>query len=118
MRGDAAAISVVAAAIGGMALIMLIGMGFQPGWANGWPLGISKHAVFASFVTIVFVVVSISFASALCIWLGVVAEQIAKRPFAGWTTFLVLLMVVTAGVLLACPRVYSVVHADIVREWR
>ena len=99
-------------------MMMLVGMGFQPGWANGWPMDISKHLVFASFVTIVFAVVSISGASALFIWLGFVAEQIAKRPFVGWMTFLVVLMLVAASVLLACPLVYSVVHADIVREWR
>jgi hypothetical protein len=117
-RRDAALLSVVGAAIGGMALTMLVGMGFQPGWANGWPMGISKHVVFASFVTIIFVIVSVSLASALLIWLGVFVEQIAKRPFVGWMTFFAVLLVVTVGVLLASPHVYAVIHAGIVREWR
>jgi len=100
-----------------MTLIVSVGLVFQPGWANGWPGGISKHAVFASFAAAVFVVVSVSFASAALVWLGVFVEQVVKRPFAGWTTFLVALILVTAYVLFACPQVYSEVHADIVREW-
>jgi hypothetical protein len=78
---------------------------------------VSSRAHAASFVTIVFVVVSVALASALFIWLDVFAEKIAKRPFVGWLTFVVVLTLVTAGVLLACPRVYSAIHADIVWEW-
>ncbi len=110
--------TIVAAATVGMALTMLVGMGFQPGWANGWPMGVSKHVVFASFVTIVFAVVGVSASAALFVWLSFFAQQLTQRPFVGWLSFFVVLLLMTVCVLLACPYVYSVVHADIVREWR
>lgn len=115
---EAGVTTIVAIAVAGMAVVNFVGMGFQPGWANGWPMGISKHVVFASFVTIVFTVVSVSASSALFIWLGFFAEQITKRSFVGWMSFLVVVLLMTVCVLLACPYVYSVVHADIIREWR
>ena len=116
-RRDAGATTIVATAIMGMAIMLLVGMGFQPGWANGWPMGISKHVVFSSFVTTIFAVVSVCSASALFIWLGFFAERIAKRAFVGWLTFLVVLLLTIVCIWLASPSVYSAVHADIVQEW-
>ncbi len=99
-------------------MMMLVGMGFQPGWANGWPMGISKHVVFASFVTIIFAVSSVSGAAAVLVMLCSVAERISKRSFVGWPSFLVVLFLVFVTVLMACPRVYAIVHMCIVQEWR
>jgi hypothetical protein len=114
---DAGVTAVVFAAILCMSLVMLVCMGFQPGWANGWPMGISKHSVFTLFVTTIFAVASVSGAGATLILLCFLAEHILKRPFVGWTSFVVVLLLVSVTVFMACPHVYAIVHADIVREW-
>jgi hypothetical protein len=116
-RRHAEVTATVSGGILGGSLMVLIGMGFQPGWANGWPMGISKHTVFASFVTVIFVIASTSGSAAVFVALCHVAERIAKRTFVGWISFLVLLSLVFVAVLVACTKVYAVVFADIVRDW-
>ena len=114
---DAGVTAVVSVGVFSMSLFMLAGMTFQPGWANGWPMGISKHAVFASFVTIIFAVASISAAAALLVVLCFVVERTLKRPFVAWMSFLAVLMVVSLAVFMACPDVYACVRISIAQEW-
>lgn len=99
-----------------MALIFSIGMCFQPGWANGWP-GISKHAVFATFVTSVFTVVSIGGSGAVLSGLCYLADRLSKTPSIGWALFSACLLASFVCVWLAIPGVYDAVHESIVREW-
>ena len=94
-------------------LNLLCGMGFQPSWADGWP--VSKHSVFACFVTTVFAVASVSGAGSILILLTFLAEL--KRPFLAWKSFIVAMMLVFVTVIMACPHVYGRVYTAIVREW-
>ncbi len=116
-RRHAEVTAIVSASILGGSLMVLVGMGFQPGWANGWPMGISKHTVFASFVTVIFAIVSMSGSAVVLVALCHMAERISKRTFVGWISFLILLSLVFVVVLDTCPELYAVVFADIVREW-
>ena len=98
-------------------LVMLVGMGFQPGWANGWPLGISKHVVFASFVTTIFAVASLCGAASRLIAFGCLAVRILKKSYTGWIFFVVAMTLLFVTVSATCPYFYATVYADILREW-
>lgn len=97
-------------------LATLIGMGFQPGWANGWPGGISQDVVFASFVTAIFAATSLSGVAALLTVPCIAAERRIKRPFVGWTLFIAVLTIVFIVVGVACPHVFASVRASMARE--
>jgi len=113
--GDAGRIAIVSFGIFGLSITILVGMGFQPGWANGWP--ISKHAVFASFATTMFVVGFVSLVTTVLIMLCYAVERFAKRPFVGWSSFFFVLLLVLLVTVASSPGVYSVVHTAIVQDW-
>ena len=113
---DAGRIAIVSFGIFGLSMAILVGMGFQPGWANGWP--ISKHTVFASFVTIMLVGGLVSLANAGLVMLSYAVEQFAKRPFVGWSSFLLLIFLLLLATAVSSPRVYAIVHAAIVQDWK
>ncbi len=98
-----------------MSILVLCGMGFQPGWANGW--GVSKHLVFAAFVTGMVAVTATSFSVAVLLPIGYLAQVLTRKPFVGWLSFAALLAIALVVVLTVCPRVYQAVHAEIVCAW-
>jgi len=97
-------------------MAILVGMGFQPGWANGWP--ISKHTVFASFVTIMLVVGCVSLATTILVMLSYVVEQFAKRPYVGWSTFLLVQFFLLLTTAISSPGFYAIIHSAIVQDWK
>lgn len=114
-RRDAVAITFCSAAVSVIALALLVGMGFQPGWAHGWPF--PKELMFATFVTAIFGVVSVSATSIPAIWLCYFSQQMTKRSASGWVAFLVVFVLACGCVILACPHVFTAVHAEIARNW-
>ncbi|MFO1096277.1 MAG: hypothetical protein U0992_23685 [Planctomycetaceae bacterium] len=68
-------------------LATLIGMGFQPGWANGWPGGISQDVVFRVVCDRDFAAYPVSQRRLLTVPC-IAAERRIKRPFVGWTLFI------------------------------
>ncbi len=101
-----------------MSLVVFCGMTFQPGWANDWPMRISKHTVFSLYVTIMFAIISISFTAAVLVIPCHFGERMVGKPFVGWAFFIFLLCIVGGTVLVVCPDVYRMVHASIAREWQ
>ncbi len=97
--------------------MVLVGMGFQPGWANGWPMGISKHVVFASFVTTVFLVATVSASAFVISFCCFIAERITKRPYLGWVSFVFAILIVFASAIAYSPTVYQNVRTEIMRVW-
>ncbi len=97
-------------------MTLFVGMVFQPGWANGWP--ISKHTVFASFVTIMLIAGFISLVTTVLIMLCYGVQQFANRPFVGWSSFLFVLLFAILATAASAPGVYALVHAAIVQDWK
>jgi hypothetical protein len=114
--GDAGRIAIVAFGIFGLSMAVLVALGFQPGWANGWP--ISKHTVFASFVTVTLVVGVFSLVTAVLIMLCYGIQQFANRAFVGWSSFLVIFLMTILATVVSVPGVYAIVHAAIVQDWK
>jgi hypothetical protein len=114
--GDAGRIAIVSFGIFGLSMTVLAGMGFQPGWANGWP--ISKHTVFALFVTSMLFVGFVSLVTSVLIMLCYGVQYFADYPLVGWLTFLLALSLVILATAASAPGVYAIVHAAIVQDWK
>lgn len=114
--GDAGRIAIVAFGIFGLSMTVLVLMGFQPGWANGWP--VSKHTVFASFVSIMLFLGFVSLVTSVLIMLCYGVQYFANYPFVGWLTFLLALSLVILATAASAPGVYAIVHAAIVQDWK
>lgn len=92
------------------ALMSACGMGFQPGWANGWP-GLLKHIVFATFMSMILCVMLLSAGAALVAVPCSLVQRFINRNFLGWG-MLISLMIVWAMVavligILAFPSIRS-----------
>lgn len=113
--GDAGRIAIVSFGFFGLSMTVLVCMGFQPGWANGWP--ISKHVVFATFVTAMLVVGFTSLVTTVLVMLCYAVERFAKRPFVGWPSFFFVLLLLLTVIAAFIPGAYATVHAAIVQDW-
>jgi hypothetical protein len=91
-------------------------LGFQPGWANGWP-GLSKHSVFAGFVTVTLFVALLSGATGILALVGSVIERVVGKRYVGWASFAILLSVASVVILAVCTQAFPVFRASIAREW-
>jgi hypothetical protein len=89
---------------------------FAPGWANGWP-GISKHTVFAGFMTGMLLVAQIAVANGLLALLCAGLGRAVKKNYVGWASYLVLMLIVLLISLYACSRAYPAIRASIAEEW-
>ncbi|QDT36333.1 hypothetical protein [Stratiformator vulcanicus] len=96
---------------------VLIGLTFQPGWANGWPLGISKHSVFAAAVTIVRAAMSLTMVGGLSALAGANLERIVRRPYVGYAVIAAALIGTLFIASAVLPGVYSDVRNAISIEW-
>ena len=97
-------------------MTILVCMGFQPGWANGWP--VSKHVVFASFVTAMLVVGVVSLVTTVLVMLCFAFGRFAKRPYVGWSSFFLVLLLLLTVIAASIPGAYAIVHAAIAQDWR
>jgi hypothetical protein len=95
---------------------LTFGLGFQPGWANGWP-GLSKHSVFATFISTALFVAVVSGASALAAFPCSLLQRLVPRPYVGWGALA--LGILAAAVLAAILSVhlFPEIRASIANEW-
>ena len=114
--GDAGRIAIVSFGSFGLSMTILVCMGFQPGWANGWP--VSKHVVFASFVTAMLVVGVVSLVTTVLVMLCFAFGRYAKRPYVGWSSFFLVLLLLLTVIAASIPGAYAIVHAAIAQDWR
>jgi len=105
-------------AIVGTASFLLVTLAFQPGWANGWPMGISKHVVFSVFVTTMLILIISSCCAVLVAIVSYLVQETTNRQFTGWSTFLVAIVLLCLSISFATPRVFAAIHASIKSEWQ
>lgn len=97
--------------------LQMVGMTFQPGWANGWPGGLSKHSVWAG------VIAGQMSAAALGTGAAAVAlpchylERRLGRAYIGWSAFVAVMLSWGGVVAFFAPRVFDWLRAAIAREW-
>ncbi len=110
-------------AIFGQALIAFC-MGFQPGWANGWP-GISKHSVFAAVMSAFLFMMLMSAGFAVFVIPCAYLERTVKRKFTWWRGFplgwrAVALFTLGFSLLAAFLSLsaFPVIRASVATEWR
>src|SRR5438105_448449 len=96
--------------------LILCPCGFAPGWANGWP-GLSKHTVFAGFMTGMLLLAQIAIATGLLALLCAGLERLIKTNYVGWSSLLVLMAIVLLAALYVCSRTYPAIRASIAEEW-
>jgi hypothetical protein len=90
---------------------------FQSAWANSWPVGISKHDIFASFMTGMAVLVLLTAEAAVLVPIGFEAEQVFRRPYVAWGSFLILMTVALIVDVAVSPRVFGAIRAAIAADW-
>jgi hypothetical protein len=96
--------------------LILCPTGFAPGWANGWP-GISKHTVFAGFMTGMLLLAQIAVATGLLALPCFVLDRIVKKNYVGWSSFLASMTVALLIALYVCSRAYPAIRAAIAKDW-
>src|SRR5438105_4571923 len=67
-------------------------MGFQPGWANGWP-SVSKHSVFAAFLSGAFFLMLVSAGAVVFAVPCSLLRRLIKRYYVGWGALASLMLV-------------------------
>lgn len=82
---------------------MAIYCGFAPGWANGWPGGISRQSVFGFFMSAAFLVLFMSSGIAIATFPCYFLQQRLRHNYVGWLTLMIfaLIWVVLGGYLVA-----------------
>ena len=90
---------------------------FSPGWANGWPFGLTIHTVWssvmASLISLMFMTVMIGLGGAIgSIWLRHPSGlRYAERAFVAW------LALGTLSALIIGWRAYRLLYADTLEMW-
>jgi hypothetical protein len=97
---------------------VVCGMGFQPGWANGWPGGISKHVVFAVWATGMLLIMLLTSGAGVLAVVCSHLQQLVRRRSVGWAAFAWLFVVWVVVATVVCFNVFPGIHASIVQEWR
>lgn len=103
-------------AIGGEAFLSF-GLAFSPGWANGWPNGLSIHSVWSTGMTILFVLflctAAVGLGAILCAGLARSGVSLlrCRASYLGW--------LVASGVFAwwAGHWAYDVVYASTLTMW-
>ena len=109
-------IVIIAVAAFTAAVMSACGMGFQPGWANGWP-GLSKHIGFASFMTMILCVMLLSAGAALFAVPCSLFQRFIKRSYVGWGMFISLMIVWAVVAVLIGIREFPSIRSDIAKDW-
>jgi len=98
------------------AVALACGMGFQPGWANGWP-GLSKHIVFTAFMTVILCVMLLSAGAALFAVPCSLFQRFIKRSYVGWGMFISLMIVWAIVAVLIGIRAFPSIRSAIANDW-
>ena len=97
-------------------VVVLFPTTFAPGWANGWP-GISKHTVFAGFMTGMVLIAQVAVVVALLAPLCALLERAFKKDYLGWASFLGLSAIGILAALCVCLLAYPTIRSSIASEW-
>ena len=97
----------------GPKLFVGFGLGFNPGWANGWPGGLAITEVWPAGMTAILITGTIGLGALL----GLLLSRLATaRPYAG-IVFLAWLMAGAILAILACISFYQSIHAEALEAW-
>jgi hypothetical protein len=90
---------------------------FAPGWANGWPGGLSIHRVWSTGMTVIFFVIQMTIGIGLGALIGLfLCRSSPGRRFAGWV-FGVWLFTCIALTVLTCAWAYREIYASTLAMW-
>ena len=90
-------------------------MGFQSGWANGWP-GISRDIVFAAFMSGVYFLMLMSAGAALFAVPCAFFQQCIKRNYIGWGAFMSLMLIWSIGAAILSAGEFPSLRSSITTE--
>jgi len=96
--------------------MMVCSCGFAPGWAD-LP-GLSKHTVFAGWMTGMLLLAQIAAATGLLAPLCAGLNRAVRKDYIAWSSFLILMVVALLAALYVCSRTYPVFRASIAEEWK
>jgi hypothetical protein len=90
---------------------------FAPGWANGWPSGLTIHAVWSAGMTLIIFVLLMGIAVGLGGFVGLACSLRGKAPRYAVSSYVVWLFLAAALNLILCVRVYQEIHAAALEMW-
>jgi hypothetical protein len=89
---------------------------FAPGWANGWPGGLTIHVIWSAFMTAVVAVMGMTVGVGIGAFAGLLAYAILGGRRAR-LLFLIGVGIVALLVTIVCPWVYREVHESTLEMW-
>jgi len=97
-------------------VMMLCPTTFSPGWANGWP-GISKHTVFAGYISGMLLIAELAVATGPLALLGAGLERMVKKVYVGWSAFSISMAIVLPVAIFLASKAYPAIRASIASDW-
>jgi hypothetical protein len=92
-------------------------LSFAPGWANGWPGGLSIYVVWSAWMTTWILLILLTLAIGVAAYAGLfisrrgLGRHWGRRLFAAWIAMAVILT------LLACRPLYREIHTSTLQMW-
>jgi hypothetical protein len=96
--------------------LVVCSLGFQPGWANGWP-GASKHSVFAAFLSGALFLMLVSVGAAVFAVPCSLLQRLIKREYVGWGAFASLMLAWAVLATILSAGAFPALRASILKEW-
>jgi hypothetical protein len=109
-------ISLIAFTVATLDIAVVVFLGFQPSWAEGWP-GVSKHEVFSFFVVLMLFLASMAISASLLAPLCSIIDHMIKRPYLGSRIFFSCLFACCITFLYIFIQLYEHIYASIQMDW-
>ena len=95
------------------------GLAFNPGWANGWPFGMTIHAVWSTGMTFLFFVLVMSFGAGIgaIACAGSAHFDLGLRSKTTAYAYAIWLLFCGVAALCACIWVYREIYASTLVMW-
>ncbi len=93
------------------------GLGFAPGWANGWPGGLTIYTVWSTGISILLFVILVSGMTAIGATAGGICSKQGIGLRHGRSFFVAWLVISTALALAASFRAFQSVYASTLAMW-
>jgi hypothetical protein len=92
-------------------------LSFAPGWANGWPFGLTIHAVWSGTMALLLFLVLMTVAASLGAVIGYTGNRFATGRRLGGSVYVIWLVVAAALALGVGVWAYQEIHAATLRMW-
>jgi hypothetical protein len=111
-------VAIISGAAAGVAVegLMAFSFFFAPGWANGWPGGLTIYVVWSAFMTMVFAAMGMT----VGVGMGAFASLLLHAALGGRRAqrlFLIRVAIWALLVAIGCPWVYRQIHESTLAMW-